>query len=154
MIVLCPLRRRLLSPRYRDLAASILRSELSSLSIFSSGGRKRSNELSCGSFSSLGDGGSSLTKSDLACLVSEDHGLTHAASRRIVDGVFDAIADSVVGGRPARISGFGTFDTAVTGERAGRNPHTGESIIIPETRRVRFRPHQALRDSVKGQRQK
>jgi DNA-binding protein HU-beta len=56
-------------------------------------------------------------------------------NRQIVDKCISAliksIKNSVNNGEKVSLVGFGTFDLAHRKERAGRNPQTGESIVIP-----------------------
>ena len=42
--------------------------------------------------------------------------------------------------------GFGRFYVIVTKEKVGRNPSTGEKIIIPEKKRIRFKPFKDLKN--------
>jgi nucleoid DNA-binding protein len=48
----------------------------------------------------------------------------------------------------ARIANFGTFLLHRVGDTTGRNPQTGESIVIPAHNRVLFHPAQALEKKV------
>ena len=45
--------------------------------------------------------------------------------------------------------GFGTFRVVKTAARKGRNPQTGKEITIKASKRVKFTPGKALKDSVK-----
>ena len=48
------------------------------------------------------------------------------------------------------IPGLGKFYTAKTKKRNGRNPSTGQAIVIPAKNKVKFRVGKALQDSVFG----
>ncbi len=48
------------------------------------------------------------------------------------------------------VPGLGKFYTAKTKKRNGRNPSTGQAIVIPAKNKVKFRVGKALQDSVFG----
>lgn len=48
-----------------------------------------------------------------------------------------------------QIKGFGTFKVKEMQERKGRNPKTGQELIIPATIRISFKAHQGLIEQVK-----
>jgi Bacterial nucleoid DNA-binding protein len=75
-------------------------------------------------------------------------GMTAKASLAAVDSVMDTISELLANGQSVRVQGFGVFNLAERAEREGRNPQTGESIVIPEKTVVRFRPSQAMKDAV------
>ncbi len=79
--------------------------------------------------------------------------LTKKAVAQIVDAVFLEMGDyfirARVGGRkPARLTypGFGTFTKRRRSQRPGRNPRTGEEMVIPSQTTIVFSPGQELRD--------
>jgi integration host factor subunit beta len=65
-----------------------------------------------------------------------------------VNTILDAINSALVAGHRIEIRGFGSFSVTRRPPRTGRNPRNGESVAIPETRVVHFKPGKALRDSV------
>jgi len=92
-----------------------------------------------------------MTKSDLVQQVAKDTGLSQNQTSKIVNEVFDAITDALQKGEDVRITGFGTFRTAETKERTGRNPRTGEEITIPAGKRVAFTAGSGLLETVRGE---
>jgi len=86
---------------------------------------------------------------DLAQLMAEEHELSNAKSRRIVRGVFDWIVENVADHkREIKISGFGKFSNVEAKAKTGRNPSTGELIMIPKRQRVKFTPFQCFKSAV------
>jgi nucleoid DNA-binding protein len=57
-----------------------------------------------------------------------------------VDSVFASIMEIVSEGNSVTILGFGKFDAVSRSERVGRNPQTGESVIIPAKLVPAFQP--------------
>jgi DNA-binding protein HU-beta len=72
-----------------------------------------------------------------------------AQAHRAVDAVFDAITTTLGHGEEVAISGFGTFRIAKRAARKGRNPKTGEEIMIAASIKPKFRAGKALKDAVK-----
>lgn len=90
----------------------------------------------------------SLSRSQIADMIAEEHDLTNAKAERIVKGVFDTIAENVTKNKKVRIAGFGTFSNIHVNARQGRNPQNGETIMIAAKQRVKFAPFKALKDAI------
>ena len=65
-----------------------------------------------------------------------------------VDLVFELIKQSLAAGEDVKISRFGKFSVRRKKERQGRNPKTGEAVIISKRRVVTFQVSPMLRDVV------
>ncbi len=89
-----------------------------------------------------------MNKSELISSVAEAAGITKSAATKAVDGVFDAITNSLKSGTEVRLVGFGTFVVAQRAATEGRNPRTGEKIKIPASRQPKFRAGKALKDAI------
>ena len=82
---------------------------------------------------------------ELAKAVAEQHELTEAKALEIVRGIFDAIGDRLAREGKLRLGGFGTFELRHRKERTGRNPRTGDKIIIPASVNAGFKAGHELR---------
>ena len=89
-----------------------------------------------------------MNKNDLVSSVSESAGLSKADAGKAVDAVFDSIKSALSGGTEVRLVGFGTFAVSKRAAREGRNPRTGETIKIPASKQVKFKPGKDLSDGV------
>jgi len=89
-----------------------------------------------------------VNKNDLIADVSEDTGLSKADAARAVDAVFDGITKALRKSQEVRLVGFGTFTVAKRAKSKGRNPRTGEEIVIPASRLPKFRAGKGLKDAV------
>lgn len=58
---------------------------------------------------------------------------------KILNTAFEIIKAKVVEGEKVYIRNFGTFESVDRPERKGRNPQTGEEIIISANKRVKFK---------------
>ncbi|MCL2144414.1 MAG: integration host factor subunit beta [Endomicrobia bacterium] len=56
-----------------------------------------------------------------------------------VDRVFEEISKALRSGEKAVITGFGSFNMFVTQTKNGRNPKTGEKLLIPPMKKVKFK---------------
>jgi DNA-binding protein HU-beta len=74
--------------------------------------------------------------------------LTKVQSENVLDAALDIIQDAVSAGEGVKLVGFGTFSIANRKARTGRNPQTGQTFNLPETRVPRFRPGKDFRQFV------
>ena len=86
-----------------------------------------------------------LTKNEIAEQVQDKTGLTRIESMAVVDCLFEIIKDDLKNGNDVRISGFGKWTVKSKKARKGRNPQTGESIMIDARKVVTFKSSAVLR---------
>ncbi len=72
--------------------------------------------------------------------------LSKKRSREIVDSLFEIVKGTLTRGEDVLISGFGKFQVKFKWARSGRNPQTGERIILRSRRVVKFYASPKLRD--------
>ena len=92
---------------------------------------------------------STITKKDLALLVSQSTGCKKNLAAKMVDGLFVAMRDSLIEGNRIEIRGFGVFQVKDTRPKpAARNPRTGEIIYVPARRKTHFKPGRLLKEAL------
>jgi DNA-binding protein HU-beta len=91
-----------------------------------------------------------MNNNDLADALAAGHGLTRADARKLVDGVFSAIADAASKGEEVSLNGFGKFKVKATPAREGRNPATGAAMQIAASKKLTFAPAKAVKDKLNG----
>ncbi|GIS32727.1 MAG: integration host factor subunit alpha [Gammaproteobacteria bacterium] len=89
-----------------------------------------------------------LTKKDIVNHLNKEIGLSKTESKLIVEGFFDQIKEALSSGEEVKISGFGNFELINKKERPGRNPKTGEEVIVSARRVVTFRSGRKLRKRI------
>ncbi|MFP6709093.1 MAG: HU family DNA-binding protein [Alphaproteobacteria bacterium] len=89
-----------------------------------------------------------MNKNDLIAAVAASAGLSKTDATLAVEGVFDTISSTLSGGGDVRLVGFGTFSVSMRKASTGRNPRTGESIQIPETKQPKFKAGKGLKEAV------
>lgn len=91
---------------------------------------------------------STLTKAKIADAVALSLGCDRSQSGQIVECLLDIIKDTLAAGEDLLLSGFGKFEVKKKRPRAGRNPATGEQMILPGRQVVVFKCSKKLRDRV------
>ena len=90
-----------------------------------------------------------MTRSDLLeALSSRFAQLTQRDVEVAVKAILDAMCDALVKGHRIEIRGFGSLSVNRRAPRIGRNPRSGESVLVPEKRVPHFKPGKALREDV------
>ena len=97
-----------------------------------------------------------MNKGDLTRSFSRRTGLSLRQSKRAIDSLFGLegklvglIPATLAQGKAIRLSGFGTFETRRRAARPGRNPRTGEPLMIEAARIPAFRAGRGLKDRVR-----
>jgi DNA-binding protein HU-beta len=83
----------------------------------------------------------------------EGEGLAALQKREIaalLDLAFAEIGAAIHADGRFSYPGFGTFTLRALGERHGRNPRTGEAIVIAPSQRIAFSPAERLRRGEPG----
>jgi integration host factor subunit beta len=65
-----------------------------------------------------------------------------------VKNILDTMMQALVDGQRIEIRGFGSFSLTRRPQRVGRNPKSGEQVIVPEKRVPHFKPGKELRERV------
>ena len=90
-----------------------------------------------------------ITKKELALLVSEHASCKKNEASKMVDSLFSAMRDSLIEGNRIEIRGFGVFQVKDTRPKpAARNPRTGEIIYVPARRKTHFKPGRLLKEAL------
>lgn len=90
-----------------------------------------------------------LTKADLVENVARE-GFTKKDSAKIVETLLGLIKSTLKAGDEILISGFGKFCVKEKKQRRGRNPATGEDLILDARRVVTFKCSPVLTDKING----
>ena len=80
--------------------------------------------------------------------VTDRTGLPRAKAVAAVDAVFEAMVDSLKGGKEVRLFGFGAFVVSERKGGKGRAPRTGAEIQVPQSKSIRFRAGKVLREQI------
>jgi integration host factor subunit alpha len=89
-----------------------------------------------------------LTKEDLVTAIAAENGYPRNRSVELVETLLELIKSKLASGEDVLISGFGKFCVKKKRERRGRNPATGEDMMLEARRVVTFKCSGQLRDKI------
>ena len=89
-----------------------------------------------------------LTKADIIQNINQELGFPQKKSNEVVEQLIETIKSTLASGDDVLISGFGKFCVNEKKERRGRNPATGEDMVLPPRKVVTFKVSGRLRDKV------
>jgi integration host factor subunit alpha len=92
-----------------------------------------------------------LTKAQIVDSVSGQIGFTQKHSLEITETLLEIIKKSLESGDDVMITNFGKFCVKEKRERKGRNPSTGEDMMLRPRRIVTFRWSGKLKKKLNGQ---
>ena len=87
-----------------------------------------------------------MTKNNLVKELAVSEKLTLTTATKAVDGVIRIIKESLAKGEDITIRGFGTLAVVNLAEKTARNLTTGEPIIVPAHKAVKFKVSKDLKD--------
>ena len=94
-----------------------------------------------------------LTKEDLKDSISNHLNIPKTESSTVIESFLETIKSSLESGSDVMISGFGKFSVQIKKERRGRNPQTGEEIMIEPRKVVAFSCSGKLRERMNGEKE-
>ncbi len=89
-----------------------------------------------------------LTKARIVENLFSKNLFTKTECTEIVETIFEIMKQTLERGEDVLISGFGKFSVKDKNERRGRNPQTGEPIILSSRRVVTFKCSGVLRQKI------
>ncbi len=90
-----------------------------------------------------------MTKSELIARLAECYPqLVAKDTDNAVKTILDAMTDALATGQRIEIRGFGSFALNRRPPRIGRNPKSGEKVMVPKKRVPHFKPGKELRERV------
>ena len=89
-----------------------------------------------------------MTKGDIVERIYEKVGFSKKEASDLVESIFEIMKDHLEHGEKVKISGFGNFVVNQKRPRKGRNPQTGDEIMISGRRVLTFKSSHVLRKSM------
>ncbi len=91
-----------------------------------------------------------LTKADLADSIYSQFDFNKKQSTVLIESLLELIKMTLESGEDVMISGFGKFNVKDKSQRRGRNPATGNDLMLEQRRVVAFKCAGILRDRING----
>ena len=89
-----------------------------------------------------------LTKADIIESVNQELGFPQKKSTELVEQLIETIKSTLASGDDVLVSGFGKFCVNEKRERRGRNPATGEEMMLRPRRVLTFKCSGKLRRKI------
>jgi integration host factor subunit alpha len=91
-----------------------------------------------------------LTKITLAEKISGKNNQSPSQAKDTIETLLEIMKTTLAAGEDIMISGFGKFQVNEKAPRKGRNPATGEDMVLGKRRIVTFKVAGVLRDRMNG----
>ena len=89
-----------------------------------------------------------MNKQDLIEIVAKEAGVSKNTASKVINSYHKSIQMAMAQGDKVSLPGFGTFHLSERKERSGRNPKTGEPLLIAAAKVPKFKAGKALKDTV------
>ena len=89
-----------------------------------------------------------LTKAHIVDQIRDEIGFTRNECSELVESLLEIIKSRLESGEDVLVSGFGKFCVREKRERRGRNPATGDVLILTPRKVVTFKCSGKLRDKI------
>ena len=90
-----------------------------------------------------------MNKNELIDAVALTANLKKNDAETAVDAVFESITAALKNGDEVRLIGFGTFSVSDRAASEGRNPRTGEKMMIAASKQPKFRAGKGLKEAIR-----
>ncbi len=90
-----------------------------------------------------------LTKTDMVDAIQQRIGFSRKQSTDLIETFIHIMKRTIASGDDILVSGFGKFCVKEKKQRKGRNPATGQDMLLDPRRVVTFKCSSILRDKVK-----
>ena len=89
-----------------------------------------------------------MNKTEFIAAVAEKPEISKKDSEKALKAFVDVVAEQLKAGDKVQLVGFGTFEVSERAAREGRNPRTGETMVIEASKTPKFKAGKALKDLV------
>lgn len=90
-----------------------------------------------------------MTKKDIALKVADATGIKQIVVKKVLEGIFDCIVESLLRDEKIELRNFGVFKVKTRRSRIGRNPRTGQVVPVPTRKVVVFKPGLEMKQKIK-----
>ena len=89
-----------------------------------------------------------MNKTELVAAMAEQTQLSKKDAEAALKAFIDVVSEEMKKGEKVQLVGFGTFEVSERAAREGRNPDTGESMVIKASNAPKFKAGKGLKDLV------
>ncbi|MDE6907934.1 MAG: HU family DNA-binding protein [Lachnospiraceae bacterium] len=92
-----------------------------------------------------------MNRTELIAAMAEKTELSKKDAEKALKAFTDVVAEELKKGEKIQLVGFGTFEVSERAAREGRNPRSGETMMIAASKSPKFKAGKALKDLVNEQ---
>lgn len=89
-----------------------------------------------------------MNKSELIEHIAQSAGINKTQATAALQAFETGVIDTLANGGTVELKGFGTFKITERAERNGRNPKTGETLVIPASKAPTFKAGSKFKEAV------
>ncbi len=89
-----------------------------------------------------------IGKAEMIKVMAGRTGLPKTTCMDVMNSFLSIVQEELAKGNKVSIPGFGTFEVSEREERIGRNPQTGEEMIIPASKSPKFKAGKSFKEAV------
>ncbi|MDO5408886.1 MAG: HU family DNA-binding protein [Lachnospiraceae bacterium] len=89
-----------------------------------------------------------MKKAELIAAMAAKADIKKADAQKALDAFIEVVSEELVAGEKVQITGFGTFEVSERAAREGRNPQSGETMMIAASKSPKFKAGKVLKDKV------
>lgn len=89
-----------------------------------------------------------MNKKELVAAIADKCGMKKVDADKVMEAFTEIVTEELRNGGKVALVGFGTFEVSERAEREGRNPKSGETMMIPASKIPKFKAGKALKDGV------
>ena len=89
-----------------------------------------------------------MNKTELVAAMAAKADISKKDAEAALKAFTEVVGEQLKKGNKIQLVGFGTFEVSKRAKRTGRNPRTGEEMVIPASKAPKFKPGKALKDIV------
>ncbi|MGI6095735.1 MAG: HU family DNA-binding protein [Lachnospiraceae bacterium] len=89
-----------------------------------------------------------MNKTELVAAIAQETQLSKKDAEAALKAFVDVVSAELQKGEKVQLVGFGTFEVSERAAREGRNPQTGETMVIAASKSPKFKAGKALKDLV------
>ena len=89
-----------------------------------------------------------MRKPEIVSAIADQADISKESAQQALNALIDVITNALKEKDSVNLIGFGTFTPRSRAARTGKNPQTGETLQIPASNTVGFKPGKNLKDAV------
>lgn len=89
-----------------------------------------------------------MKKAELVDAIAKKAEIKKVEAQKVLEAFIEVVGDELAAGEKVQITGFGTFEVSERAAREGRNPQSGETMMIAASKSPKFKAGKVLKDKV------